>query len=231
MSEQSEGKYLTFPIDLIAGGFYDPKEMINDIFSYGGYYIADKYKYRGSKADKMMAAGKFLGITYNAFTARYDDGSKLFNSIPPKPPMTSINKNMLFDFRDNSKTEFEIICFFAFIAIRSILQTKSYVKMDNQYLFTRMAGWRSVNNEIPFPTHLLKYLNRYQIDKIFNELQTWGLKYYARHTRGYYVSFDLTFEELVTKAEEKRKSYLAKKKKQEQSEIINRVLAKIHTTP
>lgn len=81
---------------------------------------------------------------------------------------------MIFDFYKNHKTEFEIVVFLAFAAIRSILQKQPYTKITNEYLIGRMSG-NSGKGE-PVNPLLVKYTSRYRLDKIKNELQlSWGL--------------------------------------------------------
>ncbi|MBK6936360.1 MAG: hypothetical protein IPH18_05365 [Chitinophagaceae bacterium] len=79
----------------------------------------------------------------------------LYKSLPPKSPKTSINTEMIFDCYKNEKSEFEIVAFLAFAAIRSILQKQSYSKITNEYLIGRMSG-NSGKGE-PINLGLIKY--------------------------------------------------------------------------
>ena len=104
-----------------------------------------------------------------AADALYRTGEMLYNSIPTNSPKTSILKDTLEEFWNIiNKTEFEIVVFIAFAAIRSILQRQPYTKITNEYLIGRMAGNSKAGE--PIPDRLFKYNKRHQLDKIKMEL-------------------------------------------------------------
>lgn len=223
--------YLTFPVWLLRNGISDIRSSTSNIMDYCGYVQACKET--GSEEHKMKKSGQNLGLTWGNWKRVYDSGKQLFVNTPPRPPMVSINEDIIFDFYINHKTEFEIVCFLAFAAIRSILQTKPYAKMTNEYLLARMAGYTKAKNEEPLPLAFSKYCNRYQLEKIKRELQnSWGLKIYARFTRGFYVSFEgkMKFEDLVFEVEKRRKSNIEKLRKTEQQQAINKAFNKLFKT-
>jgi len=238
----AEGQhYLTFPVCLLSNGITDIRTVTDNIMNYCAYNRACKEC--GTIEQRMTQAGHYFNLTWGDWKSSYDKGKLLFDQTPARSPVTSINKDIVFDFYANSKTEFEIICFLAFAGIRSILQTKPYVKITNEYLLARMAGRntiKDVNRYHKFPKEFEKYIikgipNRYQMDKIKTELQNhWGLKIYARFTRGFYVSFEgkMKFEDLVFEVEKRRKSNIEKLRKTEQQQAVNKALNKIFkTTP
>jgi len=220
--------YFTFPIQLLKVQPSDSeiciKNNIDDAFSYC------LYSYVHSENDNVEVCAKEFetaaSITFSNLKNAIANGEQLFKSIPVKSPKTSISKGMMFDFFKNDKSEFEIICFIAFAAIRSILQMQPYVKITNDYLIGRMSGNSKKGEEVS--CFIEKYNNRYQLDKIKNELQhNWGLKLYARHTRGFYVSFTLSIEKLIYHAELKRKSYRDKELKRKKEGALQAALKMI----
>ena len=73
-----------------------------------------------------------------------------------------------------------------------------------------------------------KYANEYQTKKIKYELRDgWKLIHYSRYTRGFYVSFKLTLQELVYEAEKRRKSFRQKKQKEVEKEALKRALKRL----
>jgi hypothetical protein len=61
------------------------------------------------------------------------------------------------------------------------------------------------------------------------ELQkSYGLKIYARYTRGFFVSFSLTLEELIKEVEMKRKKYYEIHMRNQQSAAVLKVLSQIY---
>jgi hypothetical protein len=198
----SKPKYLTFPIILLSDAMTDIKGSIDDVFDYCLYYQCQRL----DDEDSIEEASNILGINFCNANKSYELGRTLFDSIETKAPKASIRTGMLFDFYKNKKEEFEVVCFLAFAAIRSIIQRQKYKKLTNQYLFSRMSGNSSSSEDInPL---LKKYLSRHQTDKIKKELQrAWGLKYYAEGTRGFYVSFAYPIKTLAMIAMENNKKY------------------------
>ena len=145
--------------------------------------------------------------------------------------MVSMREKTMFDYLENKKTEFELACFCAYAAIRSILGKKPSIKMTNEFFVARMFGFASILDMPPqFRTKNIykKYTKRYNLDRIKNELiDNWGMKYYARHTRGFFVSYNLSMESLVERAERERKVHKQKVKKAGDAAILAKVLAKL----
>ncbi|HMT75796.1 MAG TPA: hypothetical protein PKA77_17110 [Chitinophagaceae bacterium] len=222
--KKNKPKYLTFPVAILKDSLIDVSNCVNNAMNYCLY---DYYQREtGSKDDLIDRAGKFYGITWGNKKTAFDSGKIIYESLPARSPKTSINKDMIFDFYKNEKTEFEIVVFLAFAAIRSILQKQPYTKITNEYLIGRMSG-NSAKGE-PVNPLLTKYTSRYQLDKIKSELQlNWGLNLYGNHTRGFYVSFVLTYDELIMQAELKRKRYKEKQLRSMKSEALSRVKSKI----
>jgi len=217
-------RYLTFPVAILKDSLIDIKQCVDNAMYYClyDYYL----RYGGSKEIMIKEAGSFYGIKWGNKVSAFDKGKLLFESLPDKSPKTSISIAMIFDFYKNEKTEFEIITFLAFAAIRSILQKQPYIKITNDYLIGRMSG-NSGKGE-PINPLLTKYTSRYQLDKIKRELEiNWGLKLYGNHTRGYYVSFELALDNLIMQAELKRKRYKEKQLRNRKNEALRMVNAEL----
>jgi len=189
-------------------GLTDIKECIDKAMDYCLYdksYRNQKYHSYNPINDALNS----LNISYGNSEKSLRIGKILYESIDENAPKTSININMMFDFYKNKKTDFEIVCFLAFASLKSIIQKQVYKKITNEYLLNRMSG-NSKNNNCINPL-LKKYSNRYQLDKIKTELQlSWGLKYYAVKTRGFYASFTMPLNELAVIAERKNRTYKLK---------------------
>jgi hypothetical protein len=144
----------------------------------------------------------------------------LFDSIPEDSPKASIKRHLVSEYLEQSKSEFQIVCFLAFAAIKSIIQRQGVKKITKGYLLSRMAGYNGVSETLP--DWIKKYGVRHNMDKIKQELQlNWGLNLYGIHTRGFYVSFKMDLDELAIYAEKKKKSNKIKilKQKKQQARI------------
>jgi hypothetical protein len=208
--------YLTFPIILLKDGLRDIKKCISNVMDYCLYDEIIRQKIAYSYNPINDALNK-LSIKFVNVNDSIEIGQMIFDSIDLKAPKTSINLEMMFDFYKNKKSEFEIVCFLAFSALKSIIQKQKFKKITNEYLLSRMSGNSKSNEEIN--TLLERYACRYQLNKIKDELQlNWGLKYYAVKTRGFYVSFTVDIETLALIAERKNKKYKLKRIKERTKE-------------
>ena len=213
-------RYLTFPIVIMKESLKDINNCISEAMAYCLY---DNCQRSGCTPEQ---SANFFGIKYGNLQRSYKLGKTLDDSIPSKSPKTSINKEMMFDFLKNNKTEFEVVCFLAFAAIRSIIQRQPYAKITNDYLLGRMSGNAGKGADIN--PSLKKYTTRYQLDKIKTELQLkWGLQLYARQTRGFYVSFKMPLKDLIRQAELRRNKHKEKELRRKKTEILKEVLGEL----
>jgi hypothetical protein len=202
-------KYCIFPIALINGAFVDIKTTTFNIMHYA---IKKHMKnlYHGSHIEKMKAATEYLGIDFfktmgsdHRFNEWHDYQYVNFEKVPK----VRIKTDMLIDFHHNHKTEFEIACFCALCALKSIVGNKPKAKTN----FHRVIPLMLQNN-----TELKeKYSKRYHRNKIIEELEiNWGLKKLPIHTRGFWFSFQLDHEELAKQVIQKKQKIkeLAEKK-------------------
>lgn len=209
----NETRYITFPIVIMKDGLLNVRKCMQEALHYSCYVYCKGVN--GNQADRVKEASIYFGIDYSA--TAFNHGKLLYESIPEYSPKTSISKGMVFEFFNEDKTVFEIVTFLAFAAIRSIIQKQGYSIISNQYLLSRMTG-NSLKHE-PISSTLLMYNNRYQLDKIKEELQlNWGLKLYGQAMRGYYVSFRLELHELIEKAELRRTKSRLNKLKEDKKE-------------
>jgi len=220
-------KYLTFPVAIFKNSNLDTKRVTEDILAYCLYDNCQKSGQPFTK-DLIESETKWMGIKFPDLTAAYEKGYELYHSLPQGSPKASVTNTVIKDFHQHPKTEFESICFLAFAASRSILQKQSVIKLPNRYLVARMAGHSGISE--PLPGWIEKYDNRYQLGKIKQELQhNWGLKLYAHHTRGSFISFKMTLEELIMYAEGKRRKTKEKQLRKQKEEIRQRVLKSQNT--
>lgn len=212
-------KYLTFPISLLK----PPHQLIsalNSIMDYCLYVEAEKY-------GNIEHGRKVLDITYGYGTSKaYNNGKMLFNSISAGTPKTSIKKKLIFEFYKQDKTEFDKVCFLAYISFRSIIQKQPYTKATNEYLLNRMVGNSSKGGKLP--NWIMQYNNEYQLKKIKQAVQLkFGLKYYAYYTRGFWFSFSLPINKLALIAERNKESIKRKKLQSETQKAREQALNKL----
>ena len=139
-------------------------------------------------------------------------GSKVSSEIKPKEPMVSCKFDHLENFYKNEKDEYEKIQLVAFLAIKSILGNKPWVKTNKNHIVCRMIGYSSVK-ELPnkFSENEYKlfntYSHRYHIDKLIRKLElNWRLVVYGKNMKGMCIGLkdSITLEKLVFEAEKNR---------------------------
>jgi hypothetical protein len=212
----SETQYFNFPVKLLEGIFEDKQTVLSDALYYSLYSYSLKLELGESDFDNFKSSAKFFNVNLGNAKGSFKRGKELFDSIPTDSPKTGLNLSIYWDFCKNHKSDFDIACLTAFLAIKSIIGTKPYCKMNNAYLWSRMSGKsKTVNDWKELPEHIYKYCNEYQTSKkIIPALcEGWGLVYYSRFTRGFYVSFILKLEQLVFEAEKRRKTVKDKQRK------------------
>lgn len=223
-------RYLLFPIELLQES--EIKKVCDKALDYGIYRKALDFIVEGEikvMPKHIEQSLKYFGLSGGNLPNMVNKGKVLFDTFNHNNPMVSISKEILMQFYKEDKTDFEVLTFRAYCAIRSILTTKPYAKATNDYLMARMYGFRSVANFEQSESHVLP---RYQLDKIKLELQKdWYLIYYSRQTRGFYLSFSISLEKLIYHAELNRESYKAKTLKQAKNEAYQKVMLMMKKPP
>jgi hypothetical protein len=229
MTNNDNHVYFNFPIEIIKDAFDDIKKTCNNIISYAIYDRFINLEF-GDDEQKMETTFDFFGITNPSWQSSLSSAKKVFDKIGNHSVKTGIKKELAFQFRDEYKSNYDISVFIAFCSLRSILGSKPYTKCNNDYLIARMAGFATIGElEQGLSDQLNKFTARYQLDKIKKDLdRNWGLKYYSRQTRGFYISFDLPLKELIKIGEVNRKKYQNKKANAEKKQLLNEVLKEIN---
>ena len=226
----SKEKYFNFPIQLLSGFIKNSDKAISNIKDYAIYENALKLDH-GNELQKIKDSASFFNIKLGNIERTFENGKELYESIPTKSPKVGVSFSIWRDFYENDKTEFEKVCLLGFLGIKSILGTKAFCKMDNKNWLSRMDGQiKSVDNLLLLSEEIRKYANEYQTKKIKTALRNnWGLITYSRHTRGFYVSFNISLKQLVLEAEKRRISTKEKQYKEQEKAIINEVLNQLKT--
>ncbi|GGG29257.1 hypothetical protein GCM10011344_32630 [Dokdonia pacifica] len=227
----SEDKYFNFPIIMLKGFLLKPKVVLNNILDYAIYANFDKnIEYYQDDEEGINSSMEYFSVSGDAGII-CQNGLEQYEAYRYAKVKVGIRSGMFWDYFKNSKTEFQLVCLLAHIAIRSILQNKSYCKIDNAFLFSRMAGFeKSLKGwDIEkIPDSLRKYMIPYRVRKIKSELvNDWKLKTYSRYTRGFYVSYKMSLEDLIYQAEKRRKSTKEKQQKKAQNDALKKVMKRI----
>lgn len=220
--------YLNFPISILKTCWSkDVKQCMNDIMDYAIYRSWTKSGQTFTNDSYKDYADKHFGIILGAPKKGFENGKSLYENTLQKTPFAGIDKNVMFDYYKNPKTEFDVLCLAAELALHSIIGEKPYIKTNFDMMAARMAGYNSHDRKVKYPTLIEQYMTKqYWRQKIIDDLMfQWNLSYYsARGIRGFYVSFRLNDETLIRTAELKRRSRITKELKKKMAETRRRVL-------
>lgn len=205
------------------------KDFLSNLLYYSLYghsiFIEDLNQYEETEEERFKRSASWLNVKLANVDYALSRGKQLHSKYRNSKVYTGLNTDIFWDFYKNDKTDYIWECLFTFLALKSIIGKKQYAKTNNQMMFTRMAGKEKVKDY-----QALKGFDftRYHLDKIKTELQiNWGLKYYSRYTKGFYVGFDIDLKELVFEAEKRKESMKINLLKESKKSALNIALEKI----
>jgi hypothetical protein len=230
----SKPRYATVPITLLKNIHKDQGGTIRQMFDYAVYdRMRKNYPdcvHEDFQEPAMEESMEYFNLQPNRLSERMGLGKELYDTFHGTPN-ASVSINLLLDFQ-KEKTEFELMVFSFHCAIRSMIGTKPYLKTTDDYWLSRAFGYatvqdyQNVNLTQAEKDMRVKYSNRYWLDKIKNTLQNdWHLVYVSSNKyikiRGFYVSTQMTYEQLVLIA--KGKNEVFKSKQTARNDVLARV--------
>jgi len=223
-------KYFNFPVPLLSNFLTNKKECLDNILYYSLYYHAENKLEHGSIDQRIKASADHYNVQLGSAANAILNGKEL-NEVynDQNLPIIGLSLNIYWDYRSNYKTEFEDVTLLAFLAIKSIVQKKSYNKLTNLFWLSRMNGNPgTVESAKELSNELQRYAKEYQITKIKDELSiNWNLIHYGRYTRGFYVSFKMTLENLIFQVEKKRKSKQVQTEKEKRKIALSKAMERL----
>ena len=217
-------KYATVPITLLRNIHKDQRGTIAQMFDYAIYDRMIKefsdMDEDDLTTDEVVLSLNYLNLNENRLEAHLQDGKEIYDKHNIKPN-ASVSIDLLLKFQED-KTEFELMVFSFYFAIRSMIGTSPYWKGTDDFWtarafgFSTMQDYQNENSTQGEKDMRAKYSKRYWLDKIKLTLQNdWNLIYVSTNkhmkVRGFYVSMKMSYEQLVLIAKEKNEKYKSKK--------------------
>lgn len=205
-------RYFNFPVHLmqnvLKGNLQAKKDFLENLLHYSIYrhavLIADLNEYEETDEERYKRSASWFNVKLGNPKYALQKGMELYGKYRTAKVFTGLNTDIFWNFYKNDKTDYQWECLITFLAFKSIIGKKQYVKTNNQLLFTRMAGKEKVKDYLALKGF---QFTRYHMDKIKTELQiNWGLQYYSRYTKGFYAGFDIDLETLIYEAEKRKDS-------------------------
>ena len=225
-------KFINFPILLLQEFMKNKTQVLEDIRDYAIYTRSSKYN-SPNRLKNGDQAIDYYGLKTDNLEDSLELGEKLYHLYPTGSPMTGISVEVWKSYHENHKSEFENICLLGFLAIKSLLIGKPWYKATNNYWLARMDGKsHNIKDTNELTDVIQKYANEYQLTKIKTELvEKWGLKTYSKHTRGFYVSFKFSLDELALIAEQNKKQNRIKAQQRAVNDAQQKALEAIRGRP
>ncbi len=220
-------KYFNVPIQIFKGFLVNSTTVLSDVADYACY------EYTVKNGCNFGDAARYYDVAFTNLKEGEKIGKALFNSFPNNSPKVGLGFTLWHQYYFSDKTDFDKACLLAFLSIKSILQQKAFMKIDNDYFLSRMDGNPRKVERFDLSSEIKKYANEYQTVKLKKALRNnWGLVYYARFTRGFYVAFKdrVSLEQLIMFAETKRISTKEKQYKQVEKDTYLKVMEKLKST-
>ena len=252
--------YLRFPVQILRADFYNINKVCSDAIDYGVIEHMERKQYTGWKGYgkalyELGLNGTFKRSDYNDqpkqaidyleelhYAECYRKDIETYNQYKDSIETIitcSIKKELLFEFRDKPKTEFEITVFRFFVALNSIQGISKYGQAAYDRVFAVMFGYNTdkvlekdglkmaLLTDIEHGIYL-KYSTRKIREKITTTLQMdYYLKWYPAGKRGNFYSFKLgrralaTIVETVKSNDRKRKNALIGANKKAKEWAVN----------
>lgn len=202
----NDSRYLNFPVQMLSNFLTDTEKCLVNILYYSIYDDSMK-RNEYSEYERFVNSGKDLGIDVSSWRkskSPLGDGRNLHYKYPTNSPKTGLKFEIYVDLIKGHarKSEFEKVCFLAFLAAKSIVMFDPFKRTTNLFLLSRMDGkTHSVSNIAELSEPLQRYSNRYQLSKIKAELFKWNVSTYSQYDKGFYISTTLSIDDLAYEVE------------------------------
>ena len=201
-------------------GTFDSVEEIRELKSY--FLMYPDLEELCIEHYRLNQARIYLRVTLVSFDQTIESSKKLDMAYSENKIFPMISFSHIWNYKDNPKSEYEIIQLLAFIAIKSIIGNRRCCKTNKQHILARMLGFASIKDipeqmDIRLVEVLKKYSHRHHMKKLLDDLiLNWNVLVYSHQMRGLYIAISnkITLNELAVFAENnKRKSKLEALKK------------------
>ena len=224
--------YLRFPVQILKCDFGNMKKLCNDAMQYGIIERMKRHNLTGIEG--FGKACELVGITViinkHSYLKQCNDTYNQYKDSVETIITCSIKRDLLFEFMNKPKTEFEITVFRFFIALNSIQGMKPYGQTTYDRVFAVMLGYNTdkvlkhglgKHEKIDLDLFTtpedrviyLKYSTQTNRQKIVEALELhWHLKWVGATYDGSFFSWELGYKALNTI---KRMAVIKRKKPKE----------------
>lgn len=172
------------------------------------------------------------------FSIQYviNTGMKIKNNLQSKEPIVSANLDVLLSFcKNENKNENDKIHFIGFLAIKSIIGEKEFVKTNKKLILARMMGFKTYldiePDKLNEPQSYIfeRFSHRYHMDNLITMLELdWHLITYSNKVRGIYLAIDkISLDDLALYVEKQKKKARLIELKKMKNEAKNKAIKRL----
>lgn len=221
--------------------FFDPYEEISSLESYFENGNNSALLNEMIEFHKLRQVKDVLNMRFNIETVmwNYNEIQRTYNNFE-KEPMLMVKRDMMFDYLENEKTEFDKVLFATYLGLRSLMgRNNSLIETTQDMIFCRAFGAKnkktleSILKDKKIKAVYNKYNNRYQREKIIDTLEALNfISAKVGYNRRTYISFTLNYDEISKaisdKIKEKNINYKRKINKINQLNAKNMILQHLY---
>jgi hypothetical protein len=172
-------RFLNFPIALLRGFPENHKKCLEDILLYSVYGLVYSEHPKFRKYDSLedfLIEWEIDFIISDERTQKIfqTKGAELFDSFcGTKHVWTGIHSKTWWGYYKEDREFDDLMLLLAFLAFKSIIQSKPWAKVTNEYLLTRMSGFDSMNENDKIPGLIKEFMgSERKRRRLFTELET-----------------------------------------------------------
>lgn len=139
---ENKAEYINFPISFFADKFFEIKKTLDNVMDFAVYRHSLSLELGDDNEDKIRSAASFFNIKFpdiSRVEGNYQEIIKKY-STNKKNPNVSLRLPIMWEYYGQDKNEFQIACFRAFCAIKSILGASETVVTNKEMIIARMFG-------------------------------------------------------------------------------------------
>lgn len=200
-------------------GFLSDKELDGCLYNILAFAVYDQSSKNGfGKDDCGEYADNALGVKLGTPQATYNDGKRLFGKFvrdsKERQAYFSMSHDLYWYLREKETTSEERGVILAYLAIKSMIGKREYIKANMTLLCSRMDGQTRYRGQ-QISSEVAMYATRYRAHKLMNALfERYGVIFYSGNAthkvRGFYCSLTLSMAELIHRVEKARDEAKAK---------------------
>lgn len=143
---ENNAEYINFPISFFTDDLADIKNTLSKAMNYAVFKHSLGLDL-GTDEEKIKSAASFFAISFGNINSIEPSYNGICEKYNVKAPNISLRLPIMWEYYKYEKNEFQIACFRAFCAVKSILGDSEYCKTNKSMILARMFGRSKPNTK------------------------------------------------------------------------------------